>query len=93
MVLKSASQQIVPSAILCRPKANFRPPIGEWIGSEWQEMFWETLGQDTGLYRMPVVARLMREQKSGWRDWSSELWAIFVLQQWWLNVSKSRGAA
>lgn len=88
LVLRSAVREIVPQAIQQRPKANFRPPIGEWIGREWQEMFWETLLQDTGLFQFPVVQHLMRDHKIAWRDWSSELWAIFVLQQWWLHATK-----
>ena len=51
-------------------------------------MFWEILRQDTGLFQVPVIQRLFREHKIGWRDWSSELWAVFVLQQWWLHAAR-----
>ncbi len=82
VVLRKAFEDMVPSAVLQRPKANFTPPIGQWLTRDLRALFWENMGWDDELFNLSVIRRMWREQHLGWRDWSSELWAIFVLQTW-----------
>lgn len=90
VILRNACKGLVPIAVLRRRKMNFVPPISRWIGHELREMFWETMLQKTGLFSLKTIQRMMREHFWEWRDWSSELWSIFVLQYWWIH-QKGRG--
>ena len=83
LVLREASKRIVPQRALQRRKANFSPPIGQWLTNQLRELFWETLGSEEGIFNTDVVRRMWQEQRVGWRDWSAELWAIFMFQWWW----------
>ena len=82
VILRETFKEDLPPAILHRPKANFNPPIGQWLTKELRELFWETMKQDSGLFNIQTIRRMWYEHTSGWRDWSSELWAIFMLQSW-----------
>jgi len=82
VILREAFRDELPLAILNRPKANFNPPIGQWLTKELRELFWETMKQDPRLFNLDTIRRMWCEHSSGWRDWSSELWAIFMLQSW-----------
>lgn len=90
VVLRKACKDLVPPVVLQRRKANFVPPVSRWIGCELREVFWETMLQETGLFNLKTVQRMMREHIWGWRDWSSELWSIFVLQYWWIHQKGSK---
>lgn len=85
IVLRQACDGLVPPAILKRRKANFVPPIGQWLRRDLREMFWEVVLEEVGLFDVATIRRMMQEHNAGWRDWSSELWAIFVLQYWWIT--------
>lgn len=82
VILRETFRKELPPAVLHRSKANFNPPIGQWLTKELRELFWETMKQDSGLFNIYTIRRMWYEHSSGWRDWSSELWAIFMLQSW-----------
>jgi len=82
VILRETFREELPPAILHRPKANFNPPIGQWLTKELRELFWETMKQNSRLFNIETIRRIWCEHSSGWRDWSSELWAIFMLQSW-----------
>lgn len=86
VVLREASKRIVPHQTLQRRKMNFSPPIGQWLTAYLRELFWETLSQDEGIFNIHTIRRMWQEQRTGWKDWSAELWAIFMFQYWWTQV-------
>lgn len=86
LVLREALRRIVPQPLVQRRKANFSPPIGEWLTGPLRELFWETIISSEGIFNVEMIRRMWREQRVGWRDWSAELWAIFMFQQWWKHV-------
>ncbi len=92
IVLREASKRIVPQQILQRRKANFSPPIGQWLTSHLRELFWETIAFGEEFFNLETVRRWWQEQRIGWRDWSAELWAIFMFLRWWKQV-KACGSA
>lgn len=95
VILRKACKDLVPLVVLQRRKTNFVPPVSRWIGRELREVFWETMLQETGLFNLKTIRRMMQEHIWGWRDWSSELWSIFVLQYWWIHqkVRKPNGTS
>lgn len=87
LVLREAFQRIAPPSLTLRRKANFSPPIGQWLTGQLQELFWETVASEEGIFNIHTIRRMWQEQRIGWRDWSAELWAIFMFQRWWKHVT------
>lgn len=92
IVLREAAKRVVPPQILQRRKANFSPPIGQWLTGRLRELFWETIAFDGGIFNLRTVRRWWQEQRMGWRDWSAELWAIFMFLRWWKQMKAHEGA-
>jgi asparagine synthase (glutamine-hydrolysing) len=88
VVLRAACAELLPPGTLERPKAIFATPTSRWLGQELRELFWETLLHPTGLFDVAHIRRMVRQDALGWRDWQSELWAIFMLQRWWMANSQ-----
>lgn len=92
LVLREAFKRIAPQSLTLRRKANFSPPIGHWLTGQLRELFWETVVSEEGIFNIDTIRRMWQEQRVGWRDWSAELWAIFMFQRWWKHV-KVQGRA
>lgn len=88
LVLREAFKRIAPQSLVQRRKANFSPPAGEWLTGQLRELFWETVAPGEGVFNIDTIRRMWREQHVGWRDWSIELWAIFMFQRWWKHIRK-----
>lgn len=91
IVLREASKRVIPQQILQRRKANFSPPVGQWLTSHLRELFWETIAFDEGIFNLKTIHRWWQEQRMGWRDWSAELWAIFMFLRWWKQMKTHGG--
>ena len=85
-VLKEAVADLLPSAILDRPKHGFSVPIGSWFRGGVGDLFADTLlsGRTTsrGLFQERTVTRLVREHVEGRRDHTLRLWLLVVLELW-----------
>jgi asparagine synthase (glutamine-hydrolysing) len=84
-VLREASKELVPPLVLQRPKANFAPPINTWLQEDFHGLFWDTISTPTGLFDIDYIRGMARQNNLDWRDWRSELWAIYILQSWWIT--------
>jgi asparagine synthase (glutamine-hydrolysing) len=84
-ILRQASIGLIPEAIIDRPKANFSPPVSDWLSGDLRDIFWETISRQTGIFNIEFVRRMFRQNSFYWRDWRSELWALFMLQGWWIK--------
>jgi asparagine synthase (glutamine-hydrolysing) len=82
-ILKDAVRDLLPPAVLHRPKAGFDVPVGEWIKGPLRDLFWDTV---RGEGAVPLDARRLEawydEHRRGRRDRSKILWAAFALR-WW----------
>lgn len=81
-ILYRTFAQTIPPQVLERPKSNFSPPVSLWLAKAFGNAFEEMVNQSV-FFDQIVLRRMAREQASGWRDWQTELWAIFVLECWW----------
>lgn len=91
IVLREAARRIVPPQVLQRRKKNFSPPIGQWLTNQLREIFWETLASGEEIFNIDTLRRMWWEQRAGYRDWTAELWAIFMFQRWWNQVRTGKG--
>jgi asparagine synthase (glutamine-hydrolysing) len=85
-VLREAMKGILPAEVLTQKKAAFGAPIDYWLANDLREMVDDLLSSsrvtDRGIFRPTAVDRLVREHRSGRRDWSSQIWQILTLELW-----------
>lgn len=77
-----ACEGLVPAEILHRPKANFSPPVGRWL-RDLRQTVMDSVIQPDSPFDSKTILRWYKQQENGWRDWQSELWAIYMWQTWW----------
>jgi asparagine synthase (glutamine-hydrolysing) len=88
IALRKACEGLIPPGTLQRGKAIFATPISRWLGHDLRDAFWDTLLHPTGLFDIAKIRTMVRQDTLGWRDWQSELWAVFMLQRWWIANSQ-----
>jgi asparagine synthase (glutamine-hydrolysing) len=85
-VLKEAVADLLPAAILDRPKHGFGVPVGKWFRGGVGDLFADTLlsqrAMGRGLFQRRTVERLIREHVEGGRDHTLRLWLLVVLELW-----------
>lgn len=85
-LLKKAVADIVPEAILNRPKQGFGVPMQEWINQQLRSRIRDTLdssiSKQRGYINPGYTQTLLEEHERGRRDHSMALWALFMLELW-----------
>ncbi len=81
-VQHKACERLVPNEILRRSKANFSPPVGRWL-HDLRQMVIDSILETDSPFNPKTIRHWYRQQDNGWRDWQSELWAMFMWQTWW----------
>jgi asparagine synthase (glutamine-hydrolysing) len=85
-LLKKAVADIVPEAILNRPKQGFGVPMQEWINQQLRLRIRDTLdssiSKQRGYINPGYTQTLLEEHERGRRDHSMALWALFMLELW-----------
>jgi asparagine synthase (glutamine-hydrolysing) len=86
-IFKKMAEEFVPREIVYRKKHGFGVPIGPWFRSELRTMLHDVLrSRDDGaapLFDAGFIERLLREHDTGARDWSVQLWPLFVFRLWY----------
>ena len=85
-ILRKAFEEILPPAVLGRPKAGFGVPIDAWLRGPLRDFVRDILlGQTTrarGLFDLAAAETLLGDHLSGRRNWEHDLWAILMFQLW-----------
>ena len=85
-LLKRAVRDLLPAAVIERPKQGFGVPIDCWLRGALRDTVHDVLLDARTLrrdyFREPVVRRLLDEHGRGIRNWHSELWSLLVLELW-----------
>jgi asparagine synthase (glutamine-hydrolysing) len=85
-ILKEALHDLLPAAILARPKMGFGVPIDHWLRHEVREYAAEVLlgarARGRGYFRMDAVGRLFDEHVAGRANWHYLLWNLLMLELW-----------
>ncbi len=91
-ILKKAMQGILPDQILSRGKEGFSIPIKNWIKEELNPLMNDALSTDrleeSGLFSVNTVHRMMKEHMTGKENHSHKLWALIVFQRWYRQYVK-----
>jgi len=85
-LLKKLAARHVPSEIVYRKKRGFVMPISSWLRGELAGSMRTVLESksfvDRGWIRPDSVKRMIAEHSSQQRNWSEQLWTLFVLELW-----------
>jgi asparagine synthase (glutamine-hydrolysing) len=85
-VLRRALRDVVPAAILTRPKMGFPVPVGRWLrGPFWgvvEEFVVGPRALDRGLLFPDAVRRLADDHRAGRADHGMRLWLLVNLEIW-----------
>jgi asparagine synthase (glutamine-hydrolysing) len=85
-VLKQSLGELLPADILDRKKRGFGTPMGAWLKQELAPLLGRLLAPDVvearGLYRQPVVDRLMADHAANRIDGTDALLAMMNLEIW-----------
>ncbi len=85
-IFRKAMQEILPREVLQQPKAGFAAPVDYWLANDLKEMVDDLLSErrirERGLFRPEAVRALVDQQRSGVRDWSSQIWQFLTLELW-----------
>jgi asparagine synthase (glutamine-hydrolysing) len=85
-LLKKAMRGMVPDSIIDRRKAGFGLPVRSWLRNELREMVSDLLSEETirrrGLLDPSTVTAMVRQNQSGERDWTLQLWSLLTLEIW-----------
>jgi asparagine synthase (glutamine-hydrolysing) len=86
VVLREAVKDLVPPAILSRPKMGFPTPLGKWFRNGLSPVVDEfVLGprvQARGFFDHGELSRLAAEHRSGRADHTDRLWLLVNLEIW-----------
>jgi asparagine synthase (glutamine-hydrolysing) len=85
-VLRAVARELLPPAVLERPKQGFGVPIGTWFRGNLRELFGDVMAAAAARQRPyfngPFVERLIAEHLSGRRDHTMRLWQLVVFELW-----------
>ncbi|MBI4951907.1 MAG: asparagine synthase (glutamine-hydrolyzing) [Myxococcales bacterium] len=85
-VLRAALADVVPRAILTRPKWGFPVPLARWMRGPFRPFVHELVlsprARARGLFRDAALRALVAEHESGRRDHSARLWLLSGLELW-----------
>jgi asparagine synthase (glutamine-hydrolysing) len=85
-LFKRAIGDLVPAAVVNRPKQGFGVPIEQWINQQLRERIRDTLNDPRTLQRGYVTRKhvelLLDEHERGRRDHAMALWALLMLELW-----------
>ncbi len=90
-ILKRAMRDILPSAIIKRPKKGFGMPVAQWIKGELRLLVRDTFAPDSlkrrGLFNPAYVQRLLDEHDRGQADHRKLIWTLLMFEMWPLAKS------
>ncbi len=84
--LKRSVRDMLPGAIIERPKKGFGIPLGHWFRGELRPLLREACASNAirraGLFRPQAVERLLGEHETGRRDHRKKLYTLLAFQLW-----------
>jgi len=94
-VLKQALSDHLPRDILYRPKMGFSVPLAEWFRGPLRERVRDSvLGptlQESGIFDMKFLRRLVDQHQSGRWDHSAALWSVLMFEAFYRRSVRGEG--
>jgi len=88
-VFLADNQRYFPESHARRSSSRSASPTDYWLANELKEMTEDLLTdsrtKSRGLFSAEAVQKLIREHRSGKRDWSMQIWQLLTLELWMQN--------
>ena len=88
-ILKDTFLDLIPPEILTKSKRGFAVPIGEWfkgpLKARLEEVLSENFVKQQGIFNYDTIRQLIEEHMSEKNNNASQLWTLFVFQNWYLK--------
>jgi asparagine synthase (glutamine-hydrolysing) len=85
-LLRKAMDGVLPKEVLRRRKAAFGLPIRAWLRNELRDILTDMLSEDRvrrrGLFDATAVTQMIRDNETGERDYTLQLWGLLTLELW-----------
>jgi asparagine synthase (glutamine-hydrolysing) len=85
-IFKQAVRDLVPAAVLRKPKHGFAVPLDPWFRGKLKDFTFEVLldqrTRQRGYFNSSFVERLWREHIAGRHAWDSHLWLLLNFELW-----------
>jgi asparagine synthase (glutamine-hydrolysing) len=85
-VLRQSMKNVLPAAILERPKMGFPVPLGSWFrgayASVLDEYVLSSRARERGIFNAEFVRSLVEQHRRGEANHSERLWALVNLEMW-----------
>jgi asparagine synthase (glutamine-hydrolysing) len=82
-IFKKALAQVLPSAILNRPKQGFSMPVAEWFRTDLKEFAYDSMiRRQDGFLDARFLNRCWKQHQRRQRDWSALLWCVLMFRTW-----------
>ena len=86
-VFKQAMRELVPGAIVDRPKQPFAAPIEDWLrqglGGFARRVILESHLRERGLFRYDAIEKILGEHEQGKADHGVQIWTLMNLSAWY----------
>jgi asparagine synthase (glutamine-hydrolysing) len=85
-VLKAMLRDVLPEAVLKRPKMGFCVPLARWFRKELREMAYDVLlaprALQRGYFQPQAIAKLLDAHCRGEANHAEHLWDLLMLELW-----------
>ncbi|WP_215409724.1 asparagine synthase (glutamine-hydrolyzing) [Janthinobacterium sp. JC611] len=85
-ILREAMKQLLPQAILERPKVGFRVPVNEWFRGPMKDYLYEHLtaaeSRTRHYYHAAALQQVLAEHVAGRQNHEKLLWSLLTLEIW-----------
>ena len=85
-ILRVAMKQLLPAAILERPKVGFRVPVNEWFRGPMKDYLYEHLtgasSRTRHYYHAQALQQVLAEHVKGRQNHEKLLWSLLTLEIW-----------
>lgn len=86
-IFKDTFKDLIPAEIFNATKRGFAVPIDHWfrgpLESRLNKAFTKERIENQGIFNYNYILSLIEEHKKGYQNRSSELWSLFVFQEWY----------
>ncbi|MGA7225214.1 MAG: asparagine synthase (glutamine-hydrolyzing) [Candidatus Acidiferrales bacterium] len=86
LTLKESAADLLPKAIIHRPKVGFSTPLGNWLRGaqldQIQEMLLESRSLDRKLFKPEALQKLFAEHRGRGYDRADQIWRLLNLELW-----------
>jgi asparagine synthase (glutamine-hydrolysing) len=89
-IFKKALKEHLPEDILYRPKMGFAVPLASWfrgpLRHQVQQAVLGPLLQETGIFNIPFLLKIVEQHQSGVRDYGAPIWCLLMFQAFLARV-------